>query len=168
LFSRQHPDYIDLQIASTVLGGYFGSRLMNNLRENKGYTYGIGSYLISYLNSGFFGISTEVGLAHTDDAITEIYHEVSTLCTTQISEEELTRVKNYLTGNYLKNFDGSFNIMNQYTSLISQNLTQAYAQQYLTSVAKITSQRIQALFNQYLTPESLSQIVVKKTETKTT
>lgn len=162
LFTKQHPDYIDTHIASTVLGGYFGSRLMNNLREDKGYTYGIGSYLISYLHSGFFGISTEVGLEHTDQAVTEIIKEIKTLCDTKISDEELTRVKNYLAGNYLKNFDGSFNIMNQYTSLITQNLSQSFAHQYLIAISKITADRIQALFNQYLTPDSFCQIIVKK------
>lgn len=163
LFNKSHPDYIDLQIASTVLGGYFGSRLMNNLREDKGYTYGVGSFLISYLNSGFFGISTEVGLENADDAISEIYKEIDLLQEQLVTEEELLRVKNYLSGNFLKNFDGSFNIMNQYTALIAQNLTQEYTQRYLESIMKITPERIQKMFNTYLDKSSFSQIVVKKT-----
>jgi predicted Zn-dependent peptidase len=162
LFSNQHPDFIDLHIATTVLGGYFGSRLMNNLREDKGYTYGVGSYLIPYLRSGFFGISTEVGLEHCDAAVNEIYNELDKLHQQTISEEELLRVKNYLTGTYLKNFDGPFNIMNQYTSLVSQNLTQDYTQKYLDSITQITSSRIQELFETYLDKASLSSVIVRK------
>ncbi len=162
LFTKSHPDFIDLHIATTVLGGYFGSRLMSNLREDKGYTYGIGSFLTTYLNSGFFGISTEVGLEHTEAAIAEIYSEIDRLQKYTISDEELLRVKNYLTGSYLKNFDGSFNIMNQYISLISQNLTQNFTKDYLSSITKITSVRIQELFNRYLDKASLSEVVVGK------
>jgi zinc protease len=162
LFSKNHPDFIDLHIATTVLGGYFGSRLMSNLREDKGYTYGVGSYLISYLNSGFFGISTEVNLEHTEAAIAEIYNEIDLLQKHPISDEELLRVKNYLTGTYLKNFDGSFNIMNQYISLVSQNLTQDFTKDYLESITKITPARIQELFNRYLDKSTFSEIIVSK------
>jgi predicted Zn-dependent peptidase len=162
LFPKNHPDFIDLHIATTVLGGYFGSRLMSNLREDKGYTYGIGSYLISYLNSGFFGISTEVNLEHTEEAIAEIYKEIDLLQSHPIADEELHRVKNYLTGTYLKNFDGSFNIMNQYVSLVSQNLTQEFTKNYLESIFKITPTRIQELFNQYLDITTFSEIIVSK------
>jgi predicted Zn-dependent peptidase len=164
LFNIQHPDFIDLHIASVVLGGYFGSRLMSNLREDKGYTYGVGSHLVSYFHSGIFGISTDVGLEHTDKAIAEIYHEIDKLHNQEISEEELSRVKNYLSGSFLKNFDGAFNIMNQYAEQTSMGLPINQPQQYLDKINNITALRIKELFNTYLQKDSLALITVRKSE----
>lgn len=163
MFNQLHPDYIPLHVASCVLGGYFGSRLMSNLREDKGFTYGVGSYLISYQHSGFFGISTEVGLEHCDAAISEIYKELQLLHQNTIQEEELNRVKNYLIGNYLKSFDGSFNIMGQYTSIISKGLDASYPQHYLDIVKSINASDIKSMINKYLRAEDLTRIVVKNT-----
>ncbi|MFM7079516.1 MAG: M16 family metallopeptidase, partial [Bacteroidota bacterium] len=73
MFNRRHPDYIPLTITNAILGGYFGSRLMSNIREDKGYTYGIGSGLVPYINSGSFFISTEVGKDVCALAVEEIY-----------------------------------------------------------------------------------------------
>ncbi len=167
LFNQHHPDYIQLHFASTVLGGYFGSRLMSNLREDKGFTYGVGSYIISYLNSGFFGISTEVGLEHSDAAISEIEHELSILHTTLIDENELLRVKNYLIGNYLKTFDGAFNLMGQYSAIVSKGLPISYPQEYLDAVSKITAIDVKNMINKHLQKETLTMVVVKNTDNKT-
>lgn len=167
MFNQHHLDYMPLHFASTVLGGYFGSRLMSNLREDKGYTYGIGSYLISYLHSGFFGISTEVSLEHTDAAIAEIERELSILHNTYIDEEELLRVKNYLIGNYLKSFDGAFNLMGQYTSILTKGLPLSYPQDYLDAVSKTTATDVKNMINKYLQQETLTTVVVKNTNNKT-
>lgn len=163
MFNQFHPDYIPLHVASCVLGGYFGSRLMSNLREDKGFTYGVGSYLISYQHSGFFGISTEVSLEHCDAAINEIYKELQLLHQNTILEDELNRVKNYLIGNYLKSFDGPFNIMGQYTSIITKGLGINYPQQYLDVIKSINATDIKAMINKHLKTEELSRIVVKNT-----
>ncbi len=163
LFNNHHPDYVPLHIASTVLGGYFGSRLMSNLREDKGFTYGVGSFLIGFKNSGVFGISTEVGLEHTDAAISEIYKEIAILQEKEISDEELNRVKNYMVGTYLKSFDGPFNIMSQYTAITSKGLSLSYPQQYLDTINQITPKAIKLQVNKYLDPALLTLAVVNKT-----
>src|SRR2546428_4563200 len=79
LFNKTHPDFQSLQVLNTVLGGYFGSRLMSNIREDKGYTYGIGSGVVSLKEGGYFFITTEVGADVCGNAITEIYKEVDRL-----------------------------------------------------------------------------------------
>ena len=76
MFNKRNPDYFKFQVLNTILGGYFGSRLMANIREDKGYTYGIGSGLASLVNGGFFYISTEVGTDVTNDTLKEIYKEI--------------------------------------------------------------------------------------------
>ncbi|HRP60718.1 MAG TPA: pitrilysin family protein, partial [Vicingus sp.] len=108
--NKLHTEYFGLQILNTILGGYFGSRLMKNIREEKGYTYGISSGIVSLQHGGFFYISTEVGADVTKDALKEIYKEIELLKTEKITSEELALVKNYLLGKLLKSCDGPFNM----------------------------------------------------------
>ena len=90
LFTKQHPDYFGLTILNTILGGYFGSRLMTNIREDKGYTYGIGSGMISMKNSGYMHIASEVGANVRQQAVKEIYKEIDRLSKELVSNEELS------------------------------------------------------------------------------
>ena len=106
--NRLHPDYPALFIANTILGGYFGSRLMHNIREDKGYTYGIGSGLSSLQHGGLFVISSEVGTKVLPAAMKEIYFEIRRLREEIVSQEELTLVKNYLMGSLMRSMDGPF------------------------------------------------------------
>ena len=78
MVNKLHPDYQGLKMLNTLLGGYFGSRLMSNIREDKGYTYGIGSWIVSRRENGFFGISAEVGADVYQLALEEIYKETKT------------------------------------------------------------------------------------------
>src|SRR3546814_9009489 len=98
MVTRDHPYYPVLQVLNTVLGGYFGSRLMANIREDKGYTYGIGSGLHSLKGDGIFFIATEVGVDVSEKALQEIYHELIRLQDEPIPEEELQLVRNYMLG----------------------------------------------------------------------
>src|SRR5690606_23245225 len=87
---RSHPDFPGFQVLNTALGGYFGSRLMANIREDKGYTYGIGSGIASMQYAGFFTISTEVGTAVCAATLQEIKKEIDRLKVERIGAEELT------------------------------------------------------------------------------
>src|SRR5690242_19469508 len=91
-FNKTHPDYLSLKVLNTVLGGYFGSRLMANIREDKGYTYGIGSSLISMKNEGYFVISSEVGVDVCSKALDEIFFEIKRLTEEPIDDSELQLV----------------------------------------------------------------------------
>lgn len=90
---KTHPDFAELNVLNTAFGGYFGSRLMTNIREDKGYTYGIYSSITHYVHSSYFSIETEVGNEVCASAITEIYKEMDALKSTPIDEEELTIIK---------------------------------------------------------------------------
>ena len=114
--AKSHPDYVPLYVANAVLGGYFGSRLMNNIREEKGYSYGIGSYLISNKHLNYLLITTEVGVKHTASAVEEIKKEIERLQNELVGENELRRVKNYLKGKLLRMFDGVFPSMDRFLS----------------------------------------------------
>lgn len=160
LFNRLHPDYNKLNILNTVLGGYFGSRLMSNIREEKGYTYGIGSSLISMQESGFFTIVTEVGAKFTDAAIEEIYKELQKLRIEKIPESELTLVKNYITGQIIRSLDGPFDLSDKLRMLIQYDLPSSYYQDFVEEIHSTNSQNLIDMANQYFAPKSLTELVV--------
>ena len=117
---RTHPDYNDTQMLNLVLGGYFGSRLMDNLREEKGYTYGVGSGISEYSNGSEWGIGTEVKNSVKDDAVNEIFKEMDRLTTEPVDPEELDVARNYLLGQVLRSLDGAYNQL-KYVELIELN-----------------------------------------------
>ena len=103
IFNKTHKDYTTLHLFNLILGGYFGSRLMQNIREDKGYTYGINSIIISHLEGGHFVIVSEVGKDVCKDAINEILKEIKRLREELVPDEELKLVKNYISGEMLRN-----------------------------------------------------------------
>jgi len=162
LVNKTHPDYLKLQVVNTILGGYFGSRLMSNIREEKGYTYGIGSIIESLHETGYFAIITEVGSDVTEQAIHEIYKEIERLRTEKVAEEELQRVKNYVLGEMLKNFDGPFALSDTYRSVLDYKLDFDYFQHIYNSIMHITSDDVLRLANTYFDPETMTQVVAGK------
>ncbi|MFH0867238.1 MAG: pitrilysin family protein [Bacteroidota bacterium] len=163
LFPRNHPDYIGMAILSTILGGYFGSRLMSNIREDKGYTYGIGSGLISMRHSGYLYIASEVGADVSEKAVEEIYKEIDRLCIEAVPEKELSLVKNYMTGAFLRNIDGPFAIAERFISTIDYNLDfREYYLRYLNTIKTINSEKIISLAIKYLQKKSFSEAISGK------
>ena len=160
--NKTHPDYIDLIVLNTLLGGYFGSRLMANIREDKGYTYGIGSGIASTLDTGFFYIATEVGADVCEAALKEIYFEIEKLKTTLVPESELDLVKNYLLGSYLGSIENVFSYADKYKAIYPYGLDYSYYTTYFTRVKTINSQRIMDLANKYFVSGSLTEVVVGK------
>ena len=159
LFNRTHPDYIPFSILNTILGGYFGSRLMASIREEKGYTYGIGSGIAQTLASGYFFISTEVGKEVAADALAAIKFELERLQQEPISVEELELVKNYSTGQLLKAADGPFALMERYQTVERYGMTLNYYNEVLKTLHTITPERIQQLAQQYLNWEDMLVVV---------
>ena len=158
--AKNHPDYIGLKIANTVLGGYFGSRLMSNIREDKGYTYGIGSGMASYKNASFFSIFTEVGSNVSALALTEIYKEIDLLCQKEIDLDELSTVKSYLKGVMLSNFNGAFATADRFKDVHLFGLDMNYYHNFGSELETITPARIQKLMQTYLSPDSFLEVVV--------
>jgi len=160
LVDRKHPDYSALVILNTILGGYFGSRLMKNIREEKGYTYGISSSILTLKELCVFVIGTEVGTEFTLPALKEIYIEISRLRNELVSDDELDLVRNYLLGELLRSFDGAFAIAESLTSLYEYNdLNYTFFEKTIQTIKTITPEQIMSLANHYLREEDFIECV---------
>ena len=162
LFTKNHNDYFGMKVLTTILGGYFGSRLMSNIREDKGYTYGIGAGIAAYRNEGYFYISTEVGADVCAPALTEIYKEIELLQQELVTEQELQLVKNYLLGNLLKSFDGPFERMDRFKSTGLYGLDLGFYTRYTAAIKAITAEELRNLANVWLQKDDLVELVVGK------
>jgi zinc protease len=162
LFNKTHPDYFKFQVLNTILGGYFGSRLMANIREDKGYTYGIGSGLSSLVNGGYFYITTEVGVDVTNNTLKEIYKEIKLLREELVDDYELETVRNYVLGQFLRSIDGPFALSDKFKAVWEFGLDYNYFNQYFKAVKTVTPAEIRDLANKYLSEKDLIELVVGK------
>ena len=162
VIGRQHPDSAALRIVNTILGGYFGSRLMTNIREDKGYTYGIGSGIMNLQYAAFFFITSEVKSEVSEMAVTEIFKEIEKLQQQPVGEEELTLVRNYLQGEFQRSFDGPFALLNRFKEIYYSKLDYEYFENYIEKVKTITASEIMDLANKYLKQEELYTLIVGK------
>lgn len=147
--NRHHPDFPKMVVLNTLLGGYFGSRLMSNIREDKGYTYGIYSSLQPMTHGGSLIIHSEVGRDVMEAAIREVYHEMETLCNEPAGKEELLLVKNYLLGGILGDLDGPFQILQRWRTLILNDLDEAHFNNNIRIYKSVTAAELQQLAQQY-------------------
>lgn len=158
--NRHHEDFAPMVVLNTLFGGYFGSRLMSNIREEKGYTYGIYSGLSPFAHSGELTIQTEVGRDVVEPAIKEIYHEMELLRNELADDEELLLVKNYLLGNLLGDLDGPFSILQRWRTLILNGMTIENFNRNIRIYKTITTQELQVLAQKYLDAKDYHEIVV--------
>ena len=158
--NRHHPDFKKAMVLNTLFGGYFGSRLMANIREEKGYTYGISSYLQNHIESSAWMISTEAGKDVTEATIEEVHKEMQLLREEPVDDEELLLVKNYMMGLNLGYIDGPFHIIARWKSLILNDLDENYFYDTLNTIKKVTPGELQELANKYLLPEDFFELVV--------
>lgn len=142
LFDRSHPDYHKMTVVNTILGEYFGSRLMSNIREDKGYTYGIGSYLGENESNGYFVVATEVGNEFLADTLVQIKLEIERMRTELVPQNELSLVKNYLSGQFLRSADGPFAMMELFSMVEIRGLDYTFYQNALQTIKGITSEEI--------------------------
>ncbi|MCW3076023.1 MAG: putative Zn-dependent peptidase [Bacteroidetes bacterium] len=162
LFNKTHPDYFHFQVLNSILGGYFGSRLMTNIREDKGYTYGIGSGLMSLVNTGYFFISTEVGADVTSQALEETYKEIKILREDLVSDSELETVRNYILGQILRSVDGPFSLADKFKAIWEFDLDYSYFDRYFKAVQTVTPRQLRDMANKYLQQKDLIECVAGK------
>lgn len=160
LFSRNHKDWEQLTVLNTVLGAYFGSRLMTNIREDKGLAYGIYSRMTSFLLNGTFLIAADVNKNQVKQATEEIHKELWLLTQKEISEKELNLVKNYLYGSFLRNFDGSFSQIDNVVISDDYHLGDTYWESCLKTIKEVDSKTLLALAGTYLQPSDMVEVVV--------
>ncbi len=158
--NRHHPDFIKVQLLNILFGGFFGSRLMSNIREDKGYTYGIHSYLQSHRQQTAWMVSTEAGRDVCEATITEVYKEMERLRNEPVKREELLLVQNYMMGSILGDLDGPFHIINRWKTIILNDLPEDYFYQQINTIKNSKAEELQALANKYLVPENFYELVV--------
>ena len=160
LFTRLHPDFIAMQVLSTILGGYFGSRLVRNLREERGYTYGVFSGVVNLDYDGYLAIATEVSSEATKDSITQIYHEMERLKVEMVPVSELEMVKNIMVGEIMRILDASFGVADVTIENIQNNSDNGYLNDLLNEVYTMTPDRIMEVALKYLNSEDFTTTVV--------
>lgn len=160
LFARTHPDFVGMQVVAAILGGYFGSRLMQNLREEHGYTYGVMAAMVNFDREGYLAIATQVAREHRDDALREIYSEIERLRTELITEEELQMVKNMMIGEVLRILDGPFGIADVTIENIMCGVDNSYTEKNIETIFAITPEEVQRLARKYLSREAFVEVVV--------
>lgn len=153
LVERSHPDYLGIRILNTFLGGYFGSRLMSNIREDKGYTYGIGSSIVTLPQATYLSISTQTGTEYTEALINEIFIETKRLQNELIENDEMNMVRNYLSGEFARLFDTPLALADAFIPLIVNGLTFDYYRAQQTAIRETTPRRLQELAQKYFNQE---------------
>jgi len=154
-----HPDTHALQVLVKVLGGYFGSRLMKNIREDKGFTYGIYASISTRENASNLIIGTDVNAASTQEAIAEVHYELTRLQREPVPVEELQIVKNYMAGKFANELSTVFEQCDKYKNIVFLNLPTSYYTDFLTQIAKADPVSLLELAQQYLSPEDMTEVV---------
>lgn len=158
--NRHHPDFMKVQVLNALFGGFFGSRLMSNIREDKGYTYGIHSYLQNHVQQSAWMISTEAGKDVCEATIAEVYKEMKDLREEVVDEEELLLVRNYMMGGILGDLDGPFQIIARWKNIILNNLTEQFFYNSINTIKTVSAEELQSLAQKYLQPEEFYELVV--------
>ena len=160
LMDVNSPDYLSMRVLTTVLGGYFGSRLMKNVRETKGYTYHIGADLITNTPQVMFLVHCEAQEGKADEVIGEVHREMLRLHTELIPDDELRMVRNYMTGEICRNYESAFSLTDAYIFMEHLGLPQTHLEQTIDAIRTTDALHLQQLAQRYLRPEMLHSVVV--------
>jgi zinc protease len=157
--NRLHPDYPKLGILVTLLGGFFGSRLMKNIREEKGYTYGIHASVTSYPDSGVFAIQTDVRKEVYNATVDEIFKEINRLKTEPIGDAELSLLSNYSLGSFLRSIDGAFAVSEKYKTLLDFGQDYNYYHNYIRLLKTLDKEELMDIARKYFVDEDIYKVV---------
>ncbi|KOY85654.1 hypothetical protein AD998_05360 [bacterium 336/3] len=159
IINKHNLDYFKLAVMNTILGGYFGSRLMQNIREEKGYTYGIFSSLQNLRNASFVGIGTDVKAEFSQNTLTEIYKEIEILQNEKVSLEELERVKNYMAGSFASGITTAFSQMDLFKEIHLHQISYSFYEKYLETIEAVTPEHILEMAQKHYQKQDLMEIV---------
>lgn len=152
---RSNPDYIALRLVVMALGGYFGSRLMANIREDKGYTYGIQANLLGYREGGVVSIMTNTAPQYVGDVIKEVRHEIHRLRDESMLNDELSKVKNNAMTSLAAILDSPFSIMDHHISQFHTGTPPDYFSRQVEAINMLTADDIIRLSRKYLNPDDM-------------
>ena len=153
-------EFAKLMVANNLLGGYFGSRLMMNVREDKGYCYGIFSSIQVERNAIYMVISSEVGTDVTQAAVDEIFNEIRRLQSEPVPDDELQRAKSYMVGDFLRNVDGVYELLERQRTFFTSHCDDTFTKNYLNAIENTTAEEIMALATKYFKTDEFVQITV--------
>lgn len=160
MFSRRHPDFSGVEVLTHLLGGYFGSRLMTNLREEKGLTYNAQASLDTYIHDGYLCIGAEVGNSKVETALGEIYREMDRLREELVAPEELNMLRTFMQGSILNQIDGPFSVGDVHKWLLLEGLPPTFFNDFINTVRHITPEELRILARKYLNQEDYWEVVV--------
>jgi predicted Zn-dependent peptidase len=155
LFNIVHPSYKKFMLLNTVFGAYFGSRLMSNLREKNGFTYGASSMIQTFNKGGILIINTDVGKEVAYQAIEEIKNEINKIRNEKIGDEELQKVKNYFGGSISRGFDSVFSVADKIKRLAKHNLTLDFYDEMLEETKHTNAEDLLQLAQNHLSVDKL-------------
>ncbi len=157
--SRRDPEYIPLLTINTLFGGYFNSRINNNLRERNGYTYGARSLVDAPLMPGTFSVAASVGTAVTDLALGEIFNELAAINGTTVSDEELEMVKNYIIGSQALQIETPGQVASFVRAIALYDLPSDYYERFPAEVRHLTNEFLRGIAGRYMAPERMVSVV---------
>ena len=160
LFNRSHPDFFKFLVTNTVFGGYFGSRLMKNIREDKGFTYGISSSLVPQKDGGYLVMGTDVKKEVTQQTLDEIFKEIKILQTEPIDENELETAKNYMIGSFVGSLNTPFEVADRQKVILLDELPADYYENYIKNIRAVSAIEVMEIANKYYNPEDMCEVVV--------
>ncbi len=160
IINRNHPDFHLLSVTNTLLGGYFGSRLMRNIRQDKGFTYGINSAIVNLLRGAYFFIGSQIGKHVKEQAVEEVYKELKILRMQPAADSEILMLKNYLTGSFLRSFDGPFMQNERLKEILLFNQDYSWFDSYLEILKKFNAEDICRTAEKYLREDSMIELTV--------
>ncbi len=163
LFSREHEDFVGMQVVATVLGGYFGSRLVKVLREERGYTYGVMAAMVNLKRTGYLAVATEVGVENAEEAVELIFGEVEKLRREEVSGDELEGVKRTILGEVARIMDGPFGVVDvviESVQVCGCGTPKNYLEKFVEEVKATTPARVRELAEKYLSREGFKVVVV--------
>ncbi|MDE7149803.1 MAG: insulinase family protein [Bacteroidales bacterium] len=142
------------KVLDYLFGGYFGSRIMQNIREEKGYTYGISSYILPLRAHTVWIVASEVKQACSRQVVAEIQNEMRKLCDRKPGKKELNIVRQVYQGDFLREMDGIFEIAEKWKFLRMFGLTDVFYRQFAETLENIEPSDIQQAAQCYFTPDS--------------
>ncbi|GGF30079.1 M16 family metallopeptidase [Echinicola rosea] len=160
LIPKTHPDYHALTVFNTILGGYFGSRLIKNIREDKGYTYGIYSSIGSLEKSDYWVVMADVQKGHADEVIREVYSEIEKLKTLPVCPDELEIVRNFMAGHFLSSFSNAFDLINRFKAIHYAGLDYDFYEAQLQFFKTFTPEEVMESGKKYFDTDNIIEVVV--------
>lgn len=157
---RTHTDYPALLLLNHIFGGYFGSRLMKNIREEKGLTYGINSSVSALKHGGFITIGTDVNKENRELALKEIKNEMIALCNDLIGTTELETARNHFIGSLQSEITTPFAHADKIKNLSLFALPLDYYQQLIYKIDALSAQDLRNAATTYLDPKTFTSVTV--------